>query len=360
MGAGARDAPPGFLAVRMVWKRHPAVDPGDVVNVSAARADFRKGRFAPVNVGDVCRGLRESRGERAMIAVSQRQHRLILTRQLEELGLGRSGAAGRARAGTLTRVHRGVYLVAALEPTITGSMLASVLAAGDGALLSGRAALQLWGASPAAHLATYQVLAPTQRRSRAGIDVHRSTSLAAPDLCAISEIPLTAPARSLLDFAVEADPGELETALNELRAARLLKPRDLEELRSRTRGHHGWGALNRLLEAEREPDFSRREAEQRLLALVREAHLPEPRRNVRLHGYEVDLNWPDRRLVVEVDSWAFHGDRRSFESDRRKQAELADHGLEVQRFTWRQIANERVWTIARIAGRLGARGPAPI
>lgn len=60
------------------------------------------------------------------------------------------------------------------------------------------------------------------------------------------------------------------------------------------RGNHGWGPLNRLLDVEREPDFSRREAERRLLRLIRVAHLPEPRRNVRLHGYEVDLYWPEQ------------------------------------------------------------------
>jgi very-short-patch-repair endonuclease len=56
--------------------------------------------------------------------------------------------------------------------------------------------------------------------------------------------------------------------------------------------------------------------------------------------------WPDARLVVEVDSYAFHSSRRAFEGDRRKQAELQDLGLEVLRFTWLQITQQPEWVVA--------------
>jgi Fe2+ transport system protein FeoA len=187
-------------------------------------------------------------------------------------------------------------------------------------LLGGRSSLVVWGALPPD--ASGPEVLTKHGGTRDGIQLHRATSLGRPDLCALKNLPLTAPARSLLGFAPRADAYDLETALNELRAAKLLRLADLDELRSRTHGHRGWGPLGRLLAAEAEPGFSRKEAELRILRLIRAASLPSPRRNVRVGRWEVDLLWPEAKLAVEVDSYAFHSSRRAFERDRRKQAEL--------------------------------------
>jgi hypothetical protein len=45
-------------------------------------------------------------------------------------------------------------------------------------------------------------------------------------------------------------------------------------------------------------------------------------------------------LVIEVDGFAFHSSRWSFESDRRRDAKLVAQGFRVMRVTWRQIAEE--------------------
>ena len=52
---------------------------------------------------------------------------------------------GALRRGDLIRVHRGVYRVGHRAPSIEATYLAAVLAAGEGALLSGRAAAHLLG-----------------------------------------------------------------------------------------------------------------------------------------------------------------------------------------------------------------------
>ena len=46
-------------------------------------------------------------------------------------------------------------------------------------------------------------------------------------------------------------------------------------------------------------------------------------------GYLVDAFWPDADLVVELDGYEFHNDRKAFEADRRKLAELRRRGLEA-------------------------------
>jgi very-short-patch-repair endonuclease len=63
--------------------------------------------------------------------------------------------------------------------------------------------------------------------------------------------------------------------------------------------------------------------------------------------------------VVEVDGFAYHSSRRTFESDRRRDAQLAAAGLRVVRVTWRQINSEAEAMLVRLAKTL-ARSPATL
>jgi very-short-patch-repair endonuclease len=87
---------------------------------------------------------------------------------------------------------------------------------------------------------------------------------------------------------------------------------------------------------------------------VRQAGLPAAETNVRLGAYEVDFLWRERRLVVEVDGYAFHSSRAAFERDRLRDAELQAQGLRVMRVTWRQIAHRPDEAIQRVLRALAA------
>jgi hypothetical protein len=91
-----------------------------------------------------------------------------------------------------------------------------------------------------------------------------------------------------------------------------------------------------------EPAPTRRELERRALALFERAGLARPLVNAlvdtRAGPLEVDFHWPDRRLVVEADSWEFHRGRRAFEEDRRRDQLLKLAGWEHVRITWRQVS----------------------
>ncbi len=89
-----------------------------------------------------------------------------------------------------------------------------------------------------------------------------------------------------------------------------------------------------------------------MLALIRDAGLPAPRANVRVQGLEVDLHWPDQRLIVEVDGFRFHGTRRAFERDRRRDSLLHAAGERVMRVTWRQLEDAPLMVVAQVAGAL--------
>jgi very-short-patch-repair endonuclease len=92
---------------------------------------------------------------------------------------------------------------------------------------------------------------------------------------------------------------------------------------------------------------TRSELEERFLALVRKAGLPEPRVNARLHGYEVDFLWIAERRVIEVDGHAFHSTPQAVTRDRRKDSDLELAGFRVTRFTAHQILHDPEDTLRR-------------
>lgn len=102
--------------------------------------------------------------------------------------------------------------------------------------------------------------------------------------------------------------------------------------------------------------FTRSTAEDRFLDLVRSGRLPTPETNVVLEGYEVDFLWRREKLVVEVDGFGYHGSRRSFEGDRRRDADLVSAGFRVVCFTWRHLVDDRDATLVRLSAAL-ARAP---
>lgn len=51
----------------------------------------------------------------------------------------------------------------------------------------------------------------------------------------------------------------------------------------------------------------------------------------------VDFAWPEQRLVVEVDGFAFHADRMTYRNDRRRMNALVLAGWRVLRFSWEDV-----------------------
>lgn len=162
----------------------------------------------------------------------------------------------------------------------------------------------------------------------------------------------------MLDLAATVAPRELERALDEALVRRLTSVTQVQEVLSRASRRIGAPSLQRLLDECGHPTITRCEAEEGFLALVRRAELPTPQVNVSLHGFTVDFFWPEHRLVVEVDGYAFHHTRSAFERDRRKDAVLARAGLLVIRVTWSQLEAEPYAVIARIVYALARFGPA--
>ena len=291
------------------------------------------------------------RPERAIAELAAKQRGVITRAQLIELGLTRTTIDNWVKHSRLHPLYRGVYLLGHAGVTEGARELGAVLACGRGAVISHRSAAWLWRLLPAAKGDVEVTVAGRDCRSRPGIRVHRVRDLDRRDIRKLGRIPITSPARTILDLAAVVGPRELEQALAEAYARRLARRSELVSLLARRPSRPGTRALRALLD-DGTPALTRSQAEDRLLALIRAAELPQPEVNVRIGRHEVDFMWRDQRLVVEVDGFAFHSSRAAFERDRRRDSELSSQGFRVTRVTWRQIVDEPVALVARLATAL--------
>jgi very-short-patch-repair endonuclease len=289
---------------------------------------------------------------RAIAELATRHHGVVTRRQLLDLGLGSDAIKHRIASGFLHPLHLGVYSLGHLALAPRANEAAALLACGPAAVLSHRSAAAAWAlADPDPDLIDITLIAH-KCRPKAGVRVRRVARLDALDVRSHDGLRVTAPARTLLDFAATATADELERAVAEARRRRLVTDSSLEGSLHRAPTRAGVRALRGLMGRHVDAPFTRSHAERVLLRLLRRAELPEPLTNVRLHGLEVDFYWPAAALVLEVDGHAFHGNRAAFERDRRRDQVLVAAGLRVIRVTWRQLAQGSLAVVARIAQAL--------
>jgi very-short-patch-repair endonuclease len=288
----------------------------------------------------------------ALALFAGRQQGHVTRAQALAAGMGPGAFQGRVDRGYLHRVHRGVYRVGHTAPLEFDREMAAVLACGTRTVASHPSAAYLWALGPRPE-GDVHVTGP-DRRNRRGVRLHRSP-VDPSDVVRRHGVPVTKPARTLVDFAASAAPLLLERAVEDALRRRLVTRRELELELARRRP--GSGPLGRLLAREEGPALTRSEAERRLVALVRSAGLPAPEHNVPVEGIEVDLLWREQGLVVEVDGFAFHSGRAAFERDRVRDSRLVASGLRVMRVTWRQIVHEPMAVVAGLAQALAFSRP---
>ena len=285
-----------------------------------------------------------------VVRLAERQHGVATRGQLVEIGVSDFSIRRRVRDGRLHRVHQGVYAVGRPTLTLRGRFLAAVLSCGPGAALSYLSAAILWGLLPErGPRIDVTVASGGGRRRRGALVIHRA-ALAEGDVTVKDGIWVTTPGRTIVDLADVLSERQLARVVDEAAYLRL----DLDELRPRP-GRRGSGVLGRLLAThEAGATRTRSELEERMLSLLQSLRLPTPELNCSIDGYEVDFVWRAARLILETDGWRAHGTRRSFERDRRRDAELMTRGWRVLRISYAQLERDPHWVAARIQGALRA------
>lgn len=294
----------------------------------------------------------------SIVALATRQHGAVAREQILSLGVSRRVVSRALADGLLLSAHRGVYWVGPPGETVHAQAMAAVLAVGDGATVCRHSAAYLYAAlrCPTPPPPVSLLVPGRSGASRAGISVHRVAAIHRRDRRLLGPIPITSPARTLLDLAACATDAEFEEAFDEMCFRRLIRPAQLDELLGRSAGARGVRKLRSLAMAEQAGERNRREAEKRMAALIRAAGLPPAQPNARVGQFVVDFLWPEQRVAVEIDGFATHGRRAAFESDRARDGDLQLLGIRVVRVTWRQLRNEPQAVVARVSAALAASG----
>jgi very-short-patch-repair endonuclease/predicted transcriptional regulator of viral defense system len=301
----------------------------------------------------------------ALSRLALKQFGVVTLAQLADLGLPASTVYNRVRRGVLHRVESGVYAVGYPTASRASRQMAAVLSVGAGAVLSHWTAAAVWGLLDDRERLIHVTVARSVR-SRGSIRVHQVRALPRADHTRNAGLPLTSVERTLLDLAEVAGERALHRATTQALVARLTDERRLCQQAQRTPTRRGAVILTALLDPNAAANRrrgpiapTRSELEDRLLALVREAGLPEPRVNERLklpdggRPLEVDLLFEQARVIVEADGAQYHAHALARADDATRDARLQAAGYTVLRVDWHQVTRQPAHTATRLREALG-------
>ena len=282
-----------------------------------------------------------------MQQLGRRQRQLITASQLQNLGYSKSTIHDRVAAG---RLHPTPFAaVYSLAPPPLGrleTIKAAALSCGHPSLPSHWSAAEVLRIAEPPLLPVHVARPTGNGRRRRLLVIHRSI-VPPRDTAGRDGILCTSAARTVFDLAVLARPEEVERVMIAADSLRILNRPRLQELIDGSPGRRGVRTLRDLLSAD--AIRVRSEAEIEMLSVCRLAGVPEPIVNGVVAGIEVDLNWPELRLVAEVDGWRFHGGRERANADRDRDQRLLVAGWQVVRFTRDQIAADPAGSAHRLA-----------
>jgi very-short-patch-repair endonuclease len=271
--------------------------------------------------------------ERELARIAASAHGVVTHGQLTDAGVTPAEIKSRLRSGALLREHRGVYRVGHRAPSVEARYLAAVLACGDGALLSGRAAAFLFGLLKGP-VPRPEVSTRTQRRVT-GVRTRRCRASAWLDATTWRGIPVTTVATTLIDLAAVLNADELARACHEAGIRYRTTPSQVEAALVRRPTSAGAGQLRRIMSGDTRVTLSKLEA--LFLGRLGEAGLPLPQTNRRVGGRRVDCRWPERGLTVELDGYRYHHSRHAWEQDRHREREARARGDEFRRYTFGDV-----------------------
>lgn len=279
-----------------------------------------------------------------MLADLLRNHDGVITLgQANAAGLGRDDVRYRVRTGQWIRCGRAVYFAHDREFTDRARVRAGVWAYGECAVATGLTAAWWHGLTQFAPKVV-EVTVARDRRLR----VHLGTKLRRRDLdpreivvrehLRVTALPLT-----VVEAAARRGGGVrlMDSALQ-----RHVDLPALWKAHLNNKGRHGSPAARRLLRAAE--DGTRSAAERLLAKLLRGAGITGWKANYRVAGYKVDYAFPDVKLILETDGFAFHSDVDDFNNDRKRQNALILAGYLVLRFTWLDLTEYPERVVAQI------------
>lgn len=306
------------------------------------------------------RGTMPTGSERRLARLAEKQLGLFTRAQAARAGLPVRTINRRVRSRRWDEVHAGVYRIAGCPSSPDQQVLAAVLAAGAGAAASHRSAGALWHLRGVAAPEPEVVVCFPRDPRPSGVRIYRTRTLRPEDVTTLGPVPITTPARTLLDLSFVLNSVSLEDALDDALQRKLVTRRQLEaRLAGAQHGVSGVEALRRLLALRAEGHLGESGFENRLRRVLVSGGLPAPVPQFVVRDQDgsfiarVDLAYPAAQLAVEADGYAFHSGRRAFERDRDRQNGLINAGWRVLRVTPSRLDRDPAGVKASVARALG-------
>jgi len=307
---------------------------------------------------DIRMGCRDGT-EAAPAALARTQHGAFHRRQATNAGFTVRMRQLRLEKGRWETLHPSVYRLAGTPATWHQGLMAAGLAAAPGAVASHRSAGALWqldGLDPG----LVEVTFPGRgERHLSGATIHRTRTLAPVDMCRLEGIPVTRPARTLIDLASVLDPTRLEAAVDAaLRDGRASVPHLLRRLDAiGSTGRAGAAVLRHLLEDRRRARGHESPKEIELAALLDVAGRSPLVRQYQLRDADqrlvapFDLADPVARVAVEYDSYRHHFGREAWQRDQARHNRATSLGWLVFHVTQHDLSGPAADALSQAVDR---------
>lgn len=288
----------------------------------------------------------------SLVELLRFQDQLLRRDQAIVAGLCRTTIEGHLRQGRWQRIRPAVYLTepagSHADPSlgVRQRIRAVWMWAGDDAVITGIAAA-VWAGHLEALKLPIGVVIPANRRlsDQPGTQVVRG-AVDRLDTTSHNGILITKAARTAVDLAAHG----CNDLLHRMAQGNRLRSEALQEALDRGVHRRGWATARVAVRESATNPHS--EAERMTHRALLAAGISDWRANAELvingRTFRPDLVFDDVKLIVEIDGFAYHGDRDAFERDRQRQNVLTAAGWTVLRFTWRQVHDNPSAVIAQI------------
>ncbi|HVY09190.1 MAG TPA: type IV toxin-antitoxin system AbiEi family antitoxin domain-containing protein [Mycobacteriales bacterium] len=282
----------------------------------------------------------------------------VLTRsQILAAGVRNRDLAALVASGTVARIGRGVYAVGQQLPDphrLSASWLATI---------SFESAVAWHGVDLPAPLEQIHLTVPRRRGRYAGavdgVRLHRA-DVAPSDVMVVRGARVTSPIRTSIDIARHAPIDHAVAIIDAfLRAGRHSEA----EFRAAARQAQGPGRLRIQTVAELVDPASGSVLESLTRMLLWRHGLPRPVTQLSLRnrrtgwvGY-LDFAWPEHRVALECDGYAFHSSAEAFRRDRRRWSSVTLAAWKLLVVTWFDVTQNPSYVVhlVRQALEIGAQ-----
>ncbi len=275
-----------------------------------------------------------------------RQSGVLSYDQAQRAGMTARQIESRVRRRDWIRVHPGVYRHGVVAPNPEGAARAAALWLGPDAALTGHTAAWWWGFTTILPTQWELVTANPTHLPRAP-DVRISRQFVDPfDRCQHRGLNVISKPLALLRGAVVLESscsGMGIGMIDRAKQQRIVSGAELELAFRRHRGTWGTRAMRRLLD--RTGDRAHSELERLGVRLLRDVGITgfEVNKTLRLSNgrlVEADILFRRKKVIIELDGFAYHSAPEAHQYDLKRQNELMDDGWTVRRFSYRDLIED--------------------